>query len=167
MNTLEFASTRTNENNQRTAERFIPSHPLQPYFSTRSVQTKYSLMPIVDQRKASNVPVIQRPIYKQEIMFNPGTGAPWSGFSSNINTESNLRNQIFALQDCSQAVYIPNSSSDLYQIHWNQKQNVEQPFPGLFEKKSFDNFNPNPNSEIIGYSLFNNSTRQQNKEIKL
>jgi len=163
---LETASARTNQINQRAAERFVPSQPLQPYFSTRPVQTKYTYMPIVDQRTVSTVPVIQRPIYQQDIMFNPGSTAPWSGFSANINKESDLRNQIYALQDCSQAVYVPNSSSDLYQIHWNQQQTVQQPFPGLFATESFDKVNPNPNPELIGYGLFHNSTRQQNKDVK-
>jgi hypothetical protein len=41
-----------------------------------------------------------------------------------------------------------------------------QPFPGLFQKHTFDTINPNPNPELIGYALFNNATRQQNKDLK-
>jgi hypothetical protein len=166
MNTLETSSTRTNQHNQRRSERFVPSQPLQPYFSTRPVQTKYTLMPIVDQRQVSNVPVIQRPVYQPEIIFNPGSSSPWSGFSTNINKESELRNQIYALQDCSQAVYVPSSYSDLYQINWKQQPNIQQPFTDLFNKQTFDKFNPNPDSEVVGFALFNNSTRHQNKDVK-
>jgi hypothetical protein len=164
---VDSASQRTNSINSRTSNRNIPSQSLQPYFDSRPVPTKYYTMPIVDNRKQSTVPVNQMPTFNIEKTFNPGTGtAPWSGFASNINNESILRNQIYALQDCSQAVYIPKSKSDLYEVNWTQKQNISQPFPGLFLTQSFDTVNPNPNSELIGYALFNNATRQQNKDLK-
>ena len=40
--------------------------------------------------------------------------APFSGFVENVDVESVLRNQIFALQKNDQAVYVPSSKSDLY-----------------------------------------------------
>jgi hypothetical protein len=38
-----------------------------------------------------------------------------------------------------------------------------QPYPKLFEPAMFDNFNPN--SHNLGNNVFNNSTRQQLKNI--
>lgn len=156
------AATRVDLNNQRIYDRNIPSQILQPYISVRPVMTKYSLMPIVDPRAPVNVPMEQLPIYNQEQIFNPGTAAPWSGYSSNVNIESDLRNQIFALQKCSQAVYVPSANSDLYQFGFKPNKQDVQPFPNLFAEEQFSQFNPNP--ENIANSVFYNATRQQMKD---
>lgn len=156
----QTASQKTDTINYRTYIRNIPSQTLQAYLPSSPVPTKYQLMPIVDERKQSKVPVKQMPVFNIQKTFNPGTG-PWSGYSSNVNRESELRNQIFALQSCSQATFVPSSKSDLYQLHWKQA-NIQQPFPDLFHKEILTSENiVNPN---IGYALFNNATRQQNKD---
>jgi hypothetical protein len=151
----------------RTYSRNIPSQPLQPYLDFRPVLTKYSTMPIVDPRKPVKTPLIQRATYTPESVYNPGNDfGPWSGYASNVNHESDLRNQIFALQNCSQAVYVPSSKSSLYQVKWeNQGNIVSQPFPDLFKQEKFCPTNPNPHSNKIGYALFNNATRQQLKDL--
>lgn len=148
------------------ANRNIPSSPLQPYLEPRPVLTKYSILPIVDPRAIINTQLIQQATYNTRQTFNPGNGgAPWSGFASNVNSESELRGQIYALQKCNQSVYVPNSSSDLYNLKWQQNNREVQPFPDLFQKQQFDAFDPNPNKNQIGYAMFNNSTRQQLKEV--
>lgn len=150
---------RTEELSERIAARNIPSTPLEPQFSMRPVSTKYSIMPILDQRPRAKVPILTRPTYNVETTFNPGTAqAPWSGFASNINEESKLRNQFFALQKCEQPNYVPSSTSDLYQVTVSGRKE-EQPFPGLFETQQFAPFNPNTCG--LGYNLFDNCTRQQ------
>ena len=168
----ECASQITNSINTRIYDRNIPSHMLQPYLSVRPVMTKYSIMPIVDPRAPIKTPLKQQPIYNTSEVFNPGNSQPpWSGFATNINTESELRNQIYALQSCSQAVYVPSSDSDLYKFNFkntnnssnNSNNNTQQPFPGLFQKEHFSPFNPNP--EHIGQGLFQNCTRQQIRDL--
>ena len=155
-----------NKTNQRMCDRNIPSQMLQPYLDVRPVMTKYSYFPIVDPRKAINVPLIQAPTFNVQNVFNPGNSqAPWTGFASSVNTESVLRNQIYALQKCSQSVYVPSSESDLY--HFSMKNNVgqsniTQPFPDLFKTDLYSDFNPN--SEQIAKGQFNNHTRQQLKQ---
>jgi len=156
------AASRVNLNNERIYDRNIPSQILQPYISVRPVMTKYSFMPIVDPRAPVNVPMEQLPIYSQEQIFNPGTAAPWSGYASNVNVESDLRNQIFALQKCSQAVYVPSSNSDLYEFGFKPTKKEVQPFPNLFAEEQFSQFNPNP--ENIAHGVFYNATRQQMKD---
>lgn len=149
----------------RTYRRNIPSSPLQPYLDARPVQTKYSIMPIVDPRRSVETPLIQQATFDINTVFNPGNDtAPWSGYASNINNESELRNQIFALQSCSQATYIPSSNSTLYGVKWDN-QNVKQPFPDLFKQEKFSPNNPNKHPDKIGYALFNNATRQQIKDL--
>ena len=147
--------------NTRIYNRNIPSSTLQPYLDVRPVATKYSRLPIVDPRKMLNVPFTQEPTYNVHHTFNPGNRmAPWSGFASNVNLESELRNQIYAIQSCSQAVYVPDSNSDLYNpiIHNNNKQHEL-----VFKSEKFDNFNPN--TENLGYLKFNNCTRQQLRNV--
>ena len=151
--------------NDRIFSRNIPSQFLQPYLNVRPVNTKYSRMPIVDPRAIIETKLVNAPIYNTHTVFNPGnTKSPWSGYASNVNKESELRNQIYALQKCSQSVYVPSHKSDLYNPTINHITSgyVEQPFNRLFINESFDSFNPNP--QDIGYGLFNNCTRQQLKD---
>lgn len=151
--------------NSRIYERNIPSQPLQPYIDVRAVSTKYSYLPIVDPRKNISVPLIRLPDYSPHKVFNPGnTQSPWSGFATNINRESELRNQIFALQKCSQSTYVPDSKSDLYEYGFFPKH-VQQTHPLLFQKEDFCAFNPNPDNKIVGFGAFNNSTRCQVKDL--
>ena len=158
-NSSKFESAQINhQTNERIFDRNIPSGMLQPYLNVRPVLTKYSIMPIVDPRKEINVKLPVYPTYNISQTFNPGNGeGPWSGFSSQINTESELRNQIFALQNCSQSVYVPSSTSDLYDYQFRPKVNTIQPFPDLFKQEHFSEFNPNP--ENPHQSIFNSSTR--------
>lgn len=150
----------------RSYERNIPSQPLQPYLDARPIMTKYSILPIVDPRTPINTPLIQQSTYTPEKIYNPGNDSgPWSGYASNINHESELRNQIFALQSCVQAAYIPSSKSSLYQVNWKNSNQQQQPFSQLFHNEQFCPINPNTNPEKIGFALFNNATRQQTKDL--
>jgi hypothetical protein len=163
----ECVSNYHEQTNTRIYDRNIPSQMLQPYLDVRPVMTKYSHFPIVDPRKELNVKMKQMPTYNSNTVFNPGnTVSPWSGFSSNINLESELRNQIFALQKCSQSVYVPSSNSDMYKYSFTPS-NAGQPQTHslLFEKNNFCDFDPNPDSRIVGSGMFYNSTRTQVKEI--
>jgi hypothetical protein len=153
------------QTNERIYDRNIPSQMLQPYIDVRPVMTKYSYFPIVDPRKSVSVPLQQMPSFDTRNVFNPGnTRSPWSGFATNINTESDLRNQLYALQKCSQSVYVPQSNSDLYAYSF---QTPTQPTPHslLFETETFESFNPNPSPERCGYGMFNNNTRVQVKDL--
>lgn len=161
----ECVSTINEETNTRIYDRNIPSQLLQPYVDVRPALTKYSYFPIVEPRKEIKVPLEQLPTYNVNKVFNPGnTQSPWSGFASNINKESELRNQIFALQKCSQSVYVPNSSSDLYTYNF-QTKTQQDPHYLLYQNESFSSFNPNPSPAIIGANMFMNSTRAQIKDM--
>ena len=163
--TSECVSNIHKETNKRIYDRNIPSQMLQPYLDVRPVMTKYSYFPIVDPRKEISVPMEQLPTYNVNKVFNPGnTTSPWSGFASNINLESELRNQVYALQKCSQAVYVPNSNSDLYDYKF---KTVNQPNPHelLFQNESFSSFNPNPDAKTVGSGIFLNSTRVQVRDM--
>lgn len=152
---------RTEQVNNRIYSRNLASGPLQPQFSMRPVSTKYDLMMIGDRRIPSTEPVMRTKTFDVATTFNPGTAqAPWSGFSSKINTESTLRNQFFALQKCEQREYVPSSASDLYSVTVEGRQEPTT-HPALFVEPAFDNFNPNCLN--TGYQNFGNCTRQQIK----
>ena len=161
----ECNSTMQEQTNRRIYDRNIPSQMLQPYIDVRPVMTKYSYFPIVDPRKRVSVPLKQQPTYNVHAVFNPGnTTSPWSGFASNINKESELRNQIYALQKCSQAVYVPGSNSDLYQYKFHSAKQ-HNPHDLLFEEQTFPSFNPNPEPEMLGQHIFLNNTRVQVRDM--
>ena len=160
--TNNCSAHRNNEINDRIYNRNIPSQILQPYLNIRPVMTKYSIMPIVDPRKENKVRAEQMPVYNTQTIFNPGnTKSPWSGYD--VNQESDLKNQIFALQKCSQASYVPSSNSDLYKWTFNPSYKVTQTHDLLFKEEKFTPFDPNP--EKIGHGLFHNSTRTQIKDL--
>lgn len=149
-----------NEMNSKIYNRNIPSSQIQPYLNVRPVMTKYSILPIIDPRKKINEEMVQQPVYDTNAVFNPGnTKSPWSGYASNINVETELRNQIFALQKSNNSVYVPNSTSDLYNYSFNTTRvnNIEHSL--LFNNEKFNTFDPTPTNIHLG--LFNNYTRTQ------
>jgi hypothetical protein len=170
MNINSFQDQSTSQRQQtvylRSWNRNIPSEQLQMYLDSRPASTKYAIMPIVDLRQPIKTPLHQSGTFDMGRVFYPGNdSAPWSGYSSNVNVESELRNQVYALQSCSQAVYVPSSNSNLYNMKWQNSNNVQQPFPTLFKEQQFQQFNPNMHPNDIGFAMFNNATRQQLKDI--
>jgi hypothetical protein len=155
---------RVDELNTRINSRQFSDSPLQPNFDPRSVPTKQSLFPMVNRRKPMNEPVIPYLDYNI-INFNPGTQrAPPSGFINNIDTETVLRNQTFALQrGGEQGVYVPSSNSDLYKTSIPKGSiNDPQPFPILFQRPILDqSVHPNLQGNVIGQERFFNHTRTQ------
>jgi len=157
---------KNNNINQEIYNRNFPSQQLNMNFSPRSVSTKYSTLPILDHRKETSVPMNNYPIYDSNSTFFPGNAKPhFCGFANNIDLESSLRSQFFALQKADQAKYIPSSSSNLYEnpinfINTNKDLNNHL----LFREESFDNFNPSLSSNI-GNEIFLNSTKVQLKNL--
>lgn len=153
--------------NKNLYTRNIPSNKIQPNFDPRPVSTKYSTLPLTDHKKETTVPIIMQDCYNSENVFYPGTTKPhYCGFATNIDKESTLRNQFFALQSADQAKYIPPSNSDLYMNSINFQtvpQNLDETM--LFRQSEFSDFNPNP-SVVIGNRIFGNATRVQLKNIK-
>ena len=156
---------RSSELNDRISARNVPSQNLQAQFDIRPVSTKYELMPIFDRRPHASTPINVEPTYNIGATFNPGSAmAPWSGFANNVNTESTLRNQFFAIQKADQGKYIPSTKSDLYNMYVDSGLNkLEQPYPELFITPDLAHFNPNPHG--IGKNFFDNCTRQQIRNV--
>jgi len=155
---------RLDELNQRLGQRQFSDRPLQPNYDPRPVPTKYSHFPIVDRRKvAPSTPLNNYLEYSSNTTFAPivSHNAPVDTYFQNIDSESGLRNQFFALQKgADQAIYVPESGSDLYGFSAVGRQE-SQTHTDLFLKQQFSqvpNANANP---AIGCDRFFNHTRQQ------
>ena len=140
--------------NHELAKRNIPSHPIEPYLSFHPVQTKYQILPIFNIRNDSGTQ-FQKPY---ETILTPPSR------SYHVNTESELRNQLYSLsKNNTKHTYIPNSNSDLYFYRFESNNNILNPHQHLNKKENFQTFNPNPNN--LGNSLFHNNTRVQLKQL--
>lgn len=153
-------NARVEELNSRILERFAPEVLLKQNIDMRPVSTKYSRFPLIETVKKPTVDLRQYSDYSGEFAPTQGIG-PINGF--NANTESELRNQFFALQKAPQAVFIPSSNSDLYKVTMaNPSRQEPQPFSGLFDKYIMDSNLPIRNADPkIGQDMFFNSTRTQ------
>lgn len=102
-----------NELNTRLNNRNTPSAPLQPLYDIRPVATKYTFLHTVDKPQQLHGKSYTQ--YDPHTIFNPGDRAPVDYFLKNIDVESKLRSQFFALQSGPQSVYIPELNSQLYE----------------------------------------------------
>jgi len=157
---------RVDELNDRILGRFYPDMQLQPNIDVRPVPTKYSHFPVIDRIALPKVAIPVAPYYSVETNFTPSNSrGPVDGYFSNVNVESSLRNQYFALQrGAPQTAYIPSSQSDMYKVQIsNTTRQEEQPYPGLF-----NSYQPASTSTTssqldpkIGADRFFNNTRVQ------
>jgi len=119
------------------------------YFSPRPVPTKYTMMPIVDERTQANITC--KPIFDTTKQFLPGSNAPWSGKANTIDIET----QLYRPQH-----YYPSSQSDLYKTRAPPSTNTIQPYPHLFATvRTRDN---GIKSTIPEKQFFYNDTRIKN-----
>lgn len=154
---------RVNELNNRLGSRQFPDVALQPNFDPRPLSTKYAFTPSYTKPSVR----IQRNVdHVVELNFNPGTArAPPQGFLNNIDKETILRNQTFALQHgADQGVYVPSSNSDLYKTTIVSTPGEPQPFPSLFSKSQFAVTENPVEGTNIGKNVFFNHTRTQLRE---
>lgn len=152
--------------NNEIANRHVPSGGITMNFSFRPVNTKYTFMPTVAPIAPSTEPIQNYGNYDASSSFFPATRKlHFCGFASNVDRESTLRNQFFALQKADQRSYVPSSTSDLYENKINfitNNENLDSHL--LFREQQFQDFNPN-NFPTIGNELFYNATRVQLKNI--
>jgi hypothetical protein len=156
--------SRVDEINNRYTDRQFADKPLKPQFDIRAVPTKYSVFPLIDRRTPATVPYKQYLDHSPESNFCPNISyGPIDGYLKNIETESTLRNQYFALhRGADQAVFVPSSNSDLFKTAPAVGRQEEQPHRTIasqfnFEQKQYSNFA----EQKIGQDRFNNNTRTQ------
>jgi hypothetical protein len=145
-----------NELNKRLENRNTPSAPLQPMYDIRPVATKYTMFHTVDPKINSTESQYH---YDPHKIFNPGNRAPVDYFIKNIDVESKLRSQFFAIQTSPQAVYIPELNSQLYE---NPMAYLNEPSFSLTEAKTERQCQTN--SEVQNQSVFYNCIKTNSKK---
>ena len=161
--------------NDRIFARTTTSDNLDVLLGPRPLPTKY-----VHPNQTINPPCHRRILPYKTDTFNPGNrNGTWSGFISNINIESMLKNQHYAAQKFPQAQFIPNSDSDLYnsQVPVSETSTAEALYPNLFnankikqdpehlgDSVKLQNQQNQQNQQNLGNNVFNNHTRQQLKD---
>lgn len=141
-----------NELNERIYKRNIPGKNMKPNYDYRPTPTKY-----IDINKIKKEDTNEEKLftYKLEQKFNPGYRGEVDYFFSEIDKESELRNQFMALQKNPQSHYIPNENSDLYKNKMEYiKGYTKYESSGLM--KNYDNLAP---------LNFNNHTRYNIKNL--
>jgi hypothetical protein len=125
-------------------DRNIPDKPLKPNFDVRPQPTKYTDFQVFEPKVSSKVPLLKYP----KSGFNPGYRGPTEEGLEKVDLESYLRNQYMALQRNSQAQYVPNINSDLY----NHPMNYE---------KQYSSFSSSHTRlcKTLDPNIFHNSTR--------
>ena len=155
-------NARVDELNTRIFSRLGCDTTLQPNFDVRPVPTKYARFPVIDRMAMPKVG-IRAPMYSTSSTFAPiQSRGPVDGFFENVDHESDLRNQCTALQSAPQAVYVPESNSDLYRVSMaqNVSRREEQPYPRMFDR--FDILAKERTIEPgVGSQPFFNNTRVQ------
>jgi hypothetical protein len=167
-NTLFYANnSRVEEINERIWDRNRPDQPLPPNFDPSPTTTKYARFPVLDKRMPTIIPIQPNFNASLEKSFAPPVMQKGPVYGFNVNNESNLRNQYFALQrGADQSIYVPSSNSDLYRVALPTPttRNEIQDFPLLFTKSSFSSaIHPNLVNTQSGINKLHNHTREQNR----
>jgi hypothetical protein len=145
-------SDRIEELNTRIASRVHASEAPSVLFSPRPIPTKYVKMPIVNDPIPSGTRLESR---GQHIAFLP-TDARGPGVLDLVDIESTLKNMDFALQRNNRAVYVPSSTSDLYQkVSTKTSVDTPQTHPRLFTHV-VSNDSGIPSHIKTSNSIFNN-----------
>ena len=158
---------KNNEMNNQIYSRNLSAAPMQPYFSLRATPTKYTKLMTTLPAPSDNETIKTLPVHCPHNTFYPANrAAPYTGFSNKVDRESELRNQLFALQKCPQSAYVPSSGSDLYSLDMFSlpEQADHQSHPLLFKQEQFNTFDPR---KIESSGRFNEHTRQEIKNVSL
>ena len=163
-----MATSIKNNSNTKIYNRNIPSTIMESYFRIVPENSRYQDMNENLQAVNRHHHVIQssknHQPYEQSDVFNPGTSAPWAGYLSAVNTESVLRNQIYANSKNNMIDYVPSSQSDLFvsnsQVPFNNNNNNVYSYLQQQDQTFSNTFYNNK----IGYMMFNNCTRNQLKD---
>jgi hypothetical protein len=177
---MDAIQLKHNQMNNEIMKRNVPSQPLQPYFDIPSVNTRYVVQPKYDFSSPSCISPkkggdelslyntnTQHSTYDINTYFFPGNRkAPFSGFSNNINMESQLRNQHIKLSRTDNNLYVPHSKSNLYNFTM-QTSKLQGPSSGINPHyllfQDYDKLcigeSPSSQSANLDNCIFNNQSR--------
>jgi hypothetical protein len=166
-----------NEINDRILERTTLTGNINVLIPPRPESTLFTL-PFQNSNVICN-PIIIKSDFNDPNSFLPSSrGGDWNKYKQNIDTESILRSQVYALQNAPQAIYVPNSNSDLYNstmptmntstaqgLYKNlQTTTMEDSIWGLHPALNINsNYQNVSMPDELRNKLFNNDTRQEIK----
>lgn len=181
-NSNNCSNNLVNTINQRILARTMTTGNVEVLLPSRPQQTLYT-MPLANAVPHGECkPRVLKYNSEPNSYFLPATSnKSWSNYAANTNTESILRNQVYALQKAPQAQYVPNSTSDLYNstITKTETSTAQGLYPNLPNSNSDNNNNiwglqptlhpREKNSSFsqhtnLGTKIFNNDTRQLLKD---
>ena len=171
---LHRTYTNVDENNERLAPRAFPDRSLPPWFSPTPESTKQSRFMVTSTASLRSPYATggSGGSYSASTTFAPvQRTAPFSGFVANVDTESRLRHQFFALQRAEQGDYIPPTTSDLYVLPPAVGYQTTQRHNLLFINEVLQVSQTNaaasrPDVKSTGNDLFMNSTRTQLRSLQ-
>lgn len=153
--------------NDRLINRNLPDITLQNSFDPRPQNTKYHRFPLINRKVKNAYPIQKEPDYQPRLHFNPGSYAPYSGYATNIDSESRMKNIFQPLQKYgNQNYYIPSSNSSLYNTDYirpNVNQELINKHVLLQHTTTFAQHNPD--IYRLNIDRFNGHTRQHVKNI--
>tara|TARA_Y100000816_G_C26100250_1_gene582907 strand:- start:678 stop:1166 length:489 start_codon:yes stop_codon:yes gene_type:complete len=160
---------RVDELNMRINERNSTNTLLEPVYDPRPSGTRGGMMPIISTKREAEESFFGYNDYNPNTMYSNATKKlPFKGFADRINDESELRNQIFALQRSEKGTYVPQSHGDLYMVNIPHTQLSQEDskhlYEGLFEEQNFNKFDPG--AKFDTKLVFNNNTNQAVKNTK-
>jgi len=142
-----------NELNIRLENRNRPSQLLEPLYDFRPVSTKYTHFQKEEPPHQNTLHYSYNP-YE---VFNPGDRAPIDYFMKNIDVESTLRSQFFALQKSPQVFYVPELNSQLYEDSMAYSPEFFSPTEAITEKSKCVT---NGDNETIFYNCIRSNSRK-------
>lgn len=152
--------------NNRIYSRNIPTFKIEPQFDIRPTSTKYSHMQILDEKNKPTVPIDTLSDFNTNLVFYPGDRRPpYNFFASNVDIESKLRSQFFALQKNDLSEYVPSSTSSLYSNDYllNKRSQYTNDNNHIFtELNNTPKYNTNSkdmNTLHLSPNMFYNTTR--------
>ena len=138
--------SRLDELNLRLSNRFFPDYIIPQSITPRPIETRQTILgKSIDPRNSYPLTdIIKYPEINSSISKNfiSGDKGEPNWFLANIDTETILKNQCFALQKgdgSPQANYIPSNNSELYKPTLPHNSNIViQPYPYLFKNMQFN-----------------------------
>lgn len=145
--------------------RNIPDEILRPNLGFRSTTTRQAIFPTAPIKREATVPIYSIPGHCVQTNFSPATRmGPTATYLANIDVETKLQGRVYALQRSDESVYVPSSTSDLYNVNVEKGAPVEQPCPLLFERQTYNTKVSSIANKIGNDHLYNN-TRVQLKSL--
>lgn len=166
LNCYTCANNTVNIINERILARNLATGNIDVLISPRPQHTLYTmpLENVIPPTQDCNSRIMKYDTHPKQYFLPCTRNGAWSRYSNNINTESILRNQVYAIQNAPQAHYVPSSRSDLYNSTVPNNNNIDsnnEPHAALDKEGQFQ-FLPPPVD--LGNRLFNNDTRQVLKD---